>query len=109
MDWQRERDGLAVVVALVVLVALAVVAGGSVGQFLSTALAAFLGVLVALAVDRRTDGSPAGGEPAVDADRPAGGSTPTASTPTDAPAATGAETGTASGDDGDDAADGGPR
>jgi hypothetical protein len=77
MDWQRERDGLVVVVGLVVLVALAVGLGGSVGQFLSTALATFLGVLVALAVDRRAGGSPAGDEPAVGAE-PAGGRTATA-------------------------------
>jgi len=50
MDWQRERDGLAVV-AGVALVGAVVLAGGSVERFGVTLAATFLGVLAALQFD----------------------------------------------------------
>lgn len=72
MDWKRERDGLAVVVGAVVVVGI-VLAGGSAGRFLTTLVATFLGVLLALRVDGYLGGVTAvatAATPTGEADRP---------------------------------------
>lgn len=55
MDWKRERDGLLVILAVVVVLGVIGV-GGPVTQFASTLVGTFLGVLIALRVDDRLDG-----------------------------------------------------
>lgn len=54
MDWQRERDGLVVVVGIVVV--LAVVGAGSGVGLVTTFVATFLGVLAALRLNAFIDG-----------------------------------------------------
>lgn len=74
MDWQRERDGLVVVGAVVLL--LLAVALGSVRGFVVTFVATFLGVFAALRVNEGFGGDRAGigsGAGAAIADRSVGG------------------------------------
>lgn len=73
MDWKRERDGLAVVGGVVLVIGI-LVAGASVVQFVSTLLAAFLGGLLALRVGTPTDVEDEGPTPAATSDAvPSGG------------------------------------